>query len=67
MFEGKIYECNGTNGRQGVAIMVSKECKEKTVTFNIARLATFLSFFFNFLSSFADMLKVSSLLDIVIE
>jgi hypothetical protein len=21
MFEGKIYECNGTNGRQGVAIM----------------------------------------------
>jgi hypothetical protein len=23
MFEGKIYECNGTNGRQGVAIMVS--------------------------------------------
>ena len=30
MFEGKIYECNGTNGRQGVAIMVSNECKEKT-------------------------------------
>jgi hypothetical protein len=29
MFEGKIYECNGTNGRQGVAIMVSNECKEK--------------------------------------
>ena len=25
MFEGKIYECNGTNGRQGVAIMVSNE------------------------------------------
>jgi hypothetical protein len=31
MFEGKIYECNGTNGRQGVAIMVSNECKEKLI------------------------------------
>jgi hypothetical protein len=28
MFEGKIYECNGTNGRQGVAIMVSNESSE---------------------------------------
>jgi hypothetical protein len=27
------------------------------VTFNIARLATFLSFFLNFLSCFADMLS----------
>jgi hypothetical protein len=35
MFEGKIYECNGTNGRQGVAIMVSNECKEKATKYSI--------------------------------
>jgi hypothetical protein len=32
MFEGKIYECNGTNGRQGVAI---NKAKLTLLSFNI--------------------------------
>ncbi|CAC5397685.1 unnamed protein product [Mytilus coruscus] len=30
MYEGKIYECNGYNSRQGVAIMVANSVKDKT-------------------------------------